>query len=125
MTVHQKITAKRTEGKLQRAYRDTFEELGDEARRDWRVLLLAWFAMKLFANGRAYRYVLRGVMAEVVLKDLKRFCFATRSTIGVSTSVKSMLWMEGRRHVWLRLQYFLRIDEPQVWENSEFTPEDF
>ena len=107
--------------KLHQAYRDTFEELGDEAAADWRVRLLGRVAQALFAHGRAYRYVLRGALADVVLRDLNKFCFATRTTD--SERVANRLVKEGRRQVWLRLQYFLRVKESQVWDDSEFNEE--
>jgi hypothetical protein len=50
--------------------------------------------------------------AQMVLSDLRDFCFARTSTF--SNDALAMARREGRREVWLRLIGFLNLDEKQV-----------
>lgn len=62
----------------------------------------------------AYRTVFKGPLAEVVLKDLARFCRANETTFHVDARAHAVA--EGRREVWLRLQHHLQLTDDQVWE---------
>lgn len=62
----------------------------------------------------AYRKTFNGPLAEVVLRDLARFCRAHESTFDADPRVQSSL--DGRREVWLRLQHHLKLTPDQLWE---------
>lgn len=62
----------------------------------------------------AYRQTFKGPLAEVVLKDLARFCQANESTFHDNERVQSKL--DGRREVWLRLQHHLKLTDEQLWQ---------
>lgn len=62
----------------------------------------------------AYRKTFAGPLAEIVLKDLARFCRAHSSTFHVDPRAHAVA--EGRREVWLRLQNHLRLSPDQLWE---------
>lgn len=61
----------------------------------------------------AYRQVFKGPYAEVVLKDLARFCRANESTFHADPRAHAVA--EGRREVWLRLQHHLKLTPEQLW----------
>jgi hypothetical protein len=63
---------------------------------------------------QAYVKVFHGVYADVVLKDLAKFCRAHESTFHPDPHVRCQL--EGRREVWLRLQHHLQLTDEQMWE---------
>jgi hypothetical protein len=62
----------------------------------------------------AYQTTFKGPLAEVVLKDLARFCRAHESTFHVDPRAHAMA--EGRREVWLRLQNHLNLTTDELWE---------
>ena len=62
----------------------------------------------------AYQKTLQGPLAEVVLKDLARFCRANESTFHADPRAHAVA--EGRREVWLRIQHHLRLTPAQLWE---------
>lgn len=104
--------------RLRNGYRDAFEGLPADVRTDWRVRLIAAIAALLFSRGTAYRMVLFGAMSEIVKKDLNRFCFAARSTYTPGSAAQTHR-NEGRRQVWLRIQWYLNIDDKQISELNE------
>jgi len=62
----------------------------------------------------AYRQTFKGLYAEVVLKDLARFCRANESTFHADPRAHAVA--EGRREVWLRLQHHLKLTPEQLWQ---------
>lgn len=62
----------------------------------------------------AYQTTFKGPLAEVVLKDLARFCRAHESTFDADPRVQANL--DGRREVWLRLQHHLKLSPEKLWE---------
>lgn len=62
--------------------------------------------------------VLFGSLSEIVKKDLNRFCFAARSTYTPGSAAQTHR-NEGRRQVWLRIQWYLNIDDKQISELNE------
>jgi hypothetical protein len=61
----------------------------------------------------AYLQTFKGPRAEVVLKDLARFCRAHESTFVADPRAHAVA--EGRREVWLRIQNHLRLSPDQLW----------
>jgi hypothetical protein len=61
----------------------------------------------------AFQKTFNGPLAELVLKDLARFCRAHESTF--ESTERDSLILEGRRQVWLRLQEHLRLSPDQLW----------
>ncbi len=61
----------------------------------------------------AYRTLFKGPVAEVVLKDLARFCRAHESTF--HTDERTAVLLEGRREVWLRIAQHLNLSEADLW----------
>jgi hypothetical protein len=62
--------------------------------------------------------------AELVLADLKKFCFVDRSTLVVSPVTRivdthATMVAEGRREVWNRIQAYLRLDDGQIMDLRE------
>lgn len=112
------VYAQQARDRLRRGYRDTLEGLPDEMRRDWRVRLICFMAAILFSRGQAYRMVLNGALADIVKRDLAVFCYAARSTHTPGSTAQT-LRNEGRRQVWLRLQWYLNIDDRTVSELNE------
>lgn len=74
----------------------------------WERLRLA-----LGARQHAYRTTFNGPLAEVVLKDLVRFCRGNESTFHENERVQSKF--DGRREVWLRLQHHLKLTPDELW----------
>lgn len=70
----------------------------------------------------AYRATFKGPLAEVVLKDLARFCRAHSSTMHVDPRAHALA--EGRREVWLRLQNHLQLTPDQLWELYQGAPKE-
>lgn len=74
-------------------------------------------ATKRFVQGRAlaYRRVFQRPNADVdaVLKDLARFCRATRSTGHQDSHVAARL--DGRREVWLRITEHLNLTTEELY----------
>ena len=68
----------------------------------------------LFERRYAYQKTFQGPLAEVVLKDLARFCRAHQSTFNEND--RAHVLAEGRREVWLRLQHHLKLTPEQIWE---------
>lgn len=56
----------------------------------------------------------KSLMAELVLKDLSRFCRAHTSTFHPDARAHAVL--EGRREVWLRIQEHLKLSSEEVWQ---------
>lgn len=52
-------------------------------------------------------------MAQVVLKDLARFCRAHEPTFHVDARAHALA--EGRREVWLRIQEHLHLSADELW----------
>lgn len=78
----------------------------------WRAIL----------RGRAYKglFLENGLVradGEKVLADLRDFCFATRSGFDKDPAV--MARREGRREVFLRIQYLLGLSEDEVRQFME------
>lgn len=68
----------------------------------------------LFERQHAYRTTFKGPQAEVVLKDLARFCRAHETCFDPDPRVHAGL--EGRREVFLRIAQHLQLDQPRLWE---------
>lgn len=62
----------------------------------------------------AYRTVFKGPNADIVLKDLARFCRAHESTFHADARAHAVA--EGRREVWLRIANHLNLTPDQLWE---------
>jgi hypothetical protein len=112
------LTPAQMRERLRNGYRDTLEGVPDYAQRDWRVRVIGWIAALLFSRGTAYRMVLHGQLAEIVKRDLNKFCFAARSTYTPGSHAQT-LRNEGRRQVWLRVAWYLNVDEKKVSEWNE------
>ena len=69
----------------------------------------------------AYRKTFDGPLAEVVLKDLARFCRAHKSTFHEDPRAHAVA--EGRREVWLRVAYHLNLTPDQLWALYSGLPE--
>ena len=67
----------------------------------------------LFERRYAYQKTFQGPLAEVVLKDLARFCRAHQSTFNEND--RAHVLAEGRREVWLRLEHHLKLTPEQLW----------
>lgn len=69
----------------------------------------------LVRRKHAYQLVfnLESVHAQVVLKDLARFCRANEPTFHPDARLHAEL--EGRREVWLRIQQHLNLTSEQLW----------
>ena len=64
----------------------------------------------------AYNHALdpRTPHGKMVLEDLADFCFANKSTM--HSDARAQAAAEGRRDVWLRIQYHLNLTDEQFWE---------
>ena len=69
----------------------------------------------------AYRKTFDGPLAEVVLKDLARFCRAHRSTFHEDPRAHALA--EGRREVWLRIAFHLNLTPDELWALYSGLPE--
>ena len=82
----------------------------------YQTVLKEWIdKLRVALNERRYAYqkTFNGPLAEVVLKDLARFCRAHESTFHDNERVQSK--MDGRREVWLRVQEHLRLSPDDLW----------
>lgn len=61
----------------------------------------------------AYQATFRGPLAEVVLKDLARFCRAHESTYHEDARAHALA--EGRREVFLRIERHLKLKPDELW----------
>ena len=68
---------------------------------------------KLRERGYAYQQTFNGPLADIVLKDLARFCRAHDSTFDPDARLHALA--EGRREVWLRIASHLRLTPDQLW----------
>lgn len=75
----------------------------------------------LFARRTAYQQTFRGPTAEVVLKDLAKFCRAHESTYDPANPGSDRL--DGRREVWLRIAHHLHLPPEQLWQLYDGRPE--
>jgi hypothetical protein len=64
----------------------------------------------------AYKWAFRKeeAAAQLVLRDLAKFCRAHRSTYHSDPRMQAVL--EGRREVWLRIQEFLNLSDQQLFD---------
>lgn len=73
---------------------------------------------KRFLSGRRLSYARlfdeQNQDAQVVLRDLAKFCRAHASTAHTDPAVAAL--MEGRREVWLRIQHHLQLTDDQLWK---------
>ncbi len=69
--------------------------------------------MALGDRRHVYRETFKGPYAEVVLKDLARFCRAHESTFMPDDRAHALA--EGRREVWLRIQNHLNLSPDELW----------
>lgn len=79
--------------------------------------MIEWLsALRKALNERRYAYqqTFKGPLADVVLKDLARFCRAHESTFDPNDRAHALA--EGRREVWLRIQNHLKLTSAQLWE---------
>jgi hypothetical protein len=67
----------------------------------------------LIRRRHLYQATFRAPTAEVVLKDLARFCRAHESTAHLDPHVAARL--DGRREVWLRIQHHLLLSPDDLW----------
>lgn len=65
-------------------------------------------------RSRCYKNTFSGEMAEVVLKDLAKFCRAHTSTGNKDPYVAARL--DGRREVFLRIQQHLQLSDAELWK---------
>lgn len=56
----------------------------------------------------------KGPLAEVVMKDLARFCRAHESTFNADPRAHALA--EGRREVFLRIAHHTKLSPDQLWE---------
>ena len=89
-------------------------------------MLKPWLAKLRVALGDrryAYQTTFKGPLADVVLRDLARFCRAHESTFHVDPRAHAVA--EGRREVWLRIQNHLKLTPDELWAlYSGITSED-
>ena len=70
---------------------------------------------RIFGEKRyAYRTTFNGPLADVVLKDLARFCSAHKTTFDPNDRINTLA--EGRRDVWLRIQAHLQLTDDELWD---------
>ena len=61
----------------------------------------------------AYTKTFQGPLAEVVLRDLARFCRANETTFHEDARLHAVA--EGRREVWLRIANHLNMAPADLW----------
>ena len=66
----------------------------------------------LATRATAYRRVFAGPNADVVLRDLAKFCRAGKSTFHPDPHIAARL--DGRREVWLRVQDHVHLSNDQL-----------
>lgn len=82
-----------------------------------KALMKEWLEklrIALGARRHAYRTTFKGPYADVVLKDIARFCRAHETTLNANEKLQDAF--EGRRQVWLRIQEHLQLTPDQLWE---------
>lgn len=62
----------------------------------------------------AYARVFSGPDAELVLRDLAKFCRSEKTTFDPDPRVSALL--QGRHEVWLRLQQHLRLSPERLYD---------
>ena len=67
----------------------------------------------LFRRQQAYRTTFQGPVANIVLKDMAKFCRAHESTANPDPHIAARL--DGRRELWLRVQHHLNLTQEQLW----------
>jgi hypothetical protein len=82
------------------------------------------FLKRLITRKQAYQRIFLGddssphKDAEIVLADLKRFCYVERPTIKVTAQQTidplAMAVAEGRREVFMRIVQFMRLDDATI-----------
>lgn len=83
------------------------------------------FWLPVLPRGWFYRWMFRGEngelrrSGEMVLSDLRDFCFAGPQDTIFDPDPLVMARREGRREVFLRIQYFLNLDEKTVQQLME------
>lgn len=70
----------------------------------------------------AYQKTFQGPLAEVVLRDLMRFCRMHESTFHADPRAHALA--EGRREVILRISHHLRLSPEKLWELYSGRPGD-
>lgn len=75
--------------------------------------LIEKLRLRLGERRYAYQQTFKGPLAEVVLKDLARFCRAHKSTFHADPRAHALA--EGRREVWLRIAEHLRLSPDELW----------
>ena len=68
----------------------------------------------LGSRQNAYRKTFTGPLADVVLKDLAKFCRAHETTANPDSPNVGLI-LEGRREVWLRIAKHLNLSPQQLW----------
>lgn len=70
----------------------------------------------LRSRWQAYNFTFpkNNVDAQIVLKDLAKFCRANETTFHEDPRIHGLL--EGRREVWLRIQKHLNLTPEDLWE---------
>lgn len=68
----------------------------------------------LLFRGQCYQQTFNGPRAEVVLKDLAKFCRAHTSTGHKDPYIAARL--DGRREVFLRIQAHLKLSDDDLWK---------
>lgn len=70
----------------------------------------------LFTRQQAYQQTFNeeSLSSQKVLEDLYRFCRGGDTTFNPDPRLHALL--EGRREVWLRIQYHLKLDPDQLWK---------
>lgn len=63
---------------------------------------------------KAYDLTFVGVHADLVLKDLAKFCRANETTFSPDPRIHAVL--EGRREVFLRIQKYLQLTPEEIWD---------
>ena len=68
----------------------------------------------LFVRQTAYLVTFDGPRADMVLRDLAKFCRAHTSTFHPDPYMAARL--DGRREVWNRIQQHLKLDDEALWK---------
>lgn len=67
----------------------------------------------LFVRQHAYGVTFNGPQAEIVLRDLMRFCRGNQTTF--HTDERMSLILQGRQEVWLRIAQHTNLDQETLW----------
>lgn len=80
----------------------------------------------IFGRAFAYNHVFKkeNAFAQVVLRDLAKFCRAYETTFSADPRIHAA--MEGRREVWLRIQEHLQLTPDHIYDlhHIKFTKEE-